>query len=135
MGAIANAEEAYANARIGGDPETAVFTVGAGDPFRMHVLMPSAVGRGSTFDLHGHVWQRDPYVCVGDDDLGVPGKCDMGNYLLERKGQAYQTSRSDHTQVFSNTRMDGPMRMEDMVCCYRSPIRLMPSSNPAIWTR
>jgi len=53
--------------------------VAAGDPFRMHVLMPFAPGRGSTYDLHGHVWQRDPYVCPGDSDLGLSGKCNMGN--------------------------------------------------------
>ena len=60
-----------------GDPETAVFNVTAGDKFRMHVLMPFSPGRGSTYDLHGHVWQRDPYVCPGDSDLGLAGKCDM----------------------------------------------------------
>jgi len=43
----------------------------------MHVLMPFSPGRGSTYDLHGHVWQRDPYVCPGDSDLGLAGKCDM----------------------------------------------------------
>jgi len=79
-----DADMAFSNALIGGDPETPVFTVQAGDPFRMHVLMPFAVGRGSTYDLHGHVWQRDPYVCPGNGDTGaiavyLPGKCDMGN--------------------------------------------------------
>ncbi|MDH3280886.1 MAG: hypothetical protein OEQ18_07130, partial [Gammaproteobacteria bacterium] len=65
-------------------PETGVFTVAAGTPFRQHVLMPFSPGRGSTYDLHGHVFQRDPYVCAGDGDVQVPGaplrgKCDMGN--------------------------------------------------------
>jgi hypothetical protein len=60
-----------------GDPETAVFQVKPGEQFRMHVLMPFSPGRGSTYDLHGHVWQRDPYVCPGDTDLGLDGKCDM----------------------------------------------------------
>jgi len=69
-----------------GDPETAVFSVPPGDPFRMHVLMPFAAGRGSTFDLHGHVWLRDPYVCPGDADLGIAGKCDMGNGHAGRSG-------------------------------------------------
>jgi hypothetical protein len=62
-----------------GDPETAVFEVARTEPFRMHVLMPFSPGRGSTYDLHGHVWQRDPYVCPNDTDLGLPGKCNMGN--------------------------------------------------------
>ena len=70
--------EAFANSLVGGDPETAVFTVQAGTPFRMHVLMPFSPGRGSTYDLHGHSFQRDPYVCPDDSDLGIDGKCDMG---------------------------------------------------------
>jgi hypothetical protein len=80
MGALANAGDAYSNALAGGvDPETAVFDVAPDQAFRQHVLMPSGPGRGSTFDLHGHVWQRDPYVCPGSADLGLAGKCDMGN--------------------------------------------------------
>jgi hypothetical protein len=88
----------YSNAAYGvdDDPQTAVFTVAAGDPYRMHVLMPFAAGRGSTFDLHGHVWQRDPYACPGYGDTGgkygtdrrvnLPGKCDMGNGLAGANG-------------------------------------------------
>jgi hypothetical protein len=88
-----DAHELFSNtaAGVGGDPQTAVFTVEAGEPYRMHVLMPFAPGRGSTFDLHGHVFQRDPYVCEGDGDTGViqvnlPGKCDMGNGLPGANG-------------------------------------------------
>ena len=82
----ADAAEAYSNDLVGTDPETAVFAVSAGEPFRMHVLMPFSPGRGSTYDLHGHVWQRDPYICPGEDDFAddgatgpLPGKCEMGN--------------------------------------------------------
>ncbi|MDH3531768.1 MAG: hypothetical protein OEO82_02505 [Gammaproteobacteria bacterium] len=80
-----NADMAYSNDLNGiGDPETGVLTVTAGTPFRQHVLMPFSPGRGSTYDLHGHVWQRDPYVCAGYGDTGpdavtLEGKCDMGN--------------------------------------------------------
>jgi hypothetical protein len=81
-----DAHELFSNtaAGVGTDPQTAVFTVTAGDPYRMHVLMPFAPGRGSTFDLHGHIFQRDPYVCEGQGDTGdikviLPGRCDMGN--------------------------------------------------------
>ena len=78
LGGLDNAGEAFANGLIGGDPETPVFTADAGQAFRMHVLMPFSPGRGSTYDLHGHVWQRDPYVCEGDSEFGLDGKCDMG---------------------------------------------------------
>ena len=76
----AEAEKAYHNTLVGGldeDPQTAVFNVKAGQEYRMHVLMPFGPGRGSTFDLHGHIWQRDPYLCKEDSDLGILGKCSM----------------------------------------------------------
>jgi hypothetical protein len=85
LGGQPNAGDAYDNGLVGlktdpaSDPQTAVFDATPGQPFRMHVLMPSGPGRGSTFDLHGHVWQRDPYICDGSADLGLAGKCDMGN--------------------------------------------------------
>jgi len=86
LGAV-TAGDAYSNALAEGvDPETAVFTVARNTPFRQHVLMPFGPGRGSTFDLHGHVWQRDPYVCPGDEHLTLPGKCDMGNGLPGQPG-------------------------------------------------
>jgi len=96
LGGVASAEaaKAYSNTLTGGDPETAVFEVDAGVPFRMHVLMPFAPGRGSTYDLHGHVWQRDPYVCPGDNDLGIPGKCDMGNGIIGSNGTGKVGSRA-----------------------------------------
>jgi hypothetical protein len=92
-----DASKLFSNSAIGdlmdpdSDPQTAVFTVTAGDPYRMHVLMPFAAGRGSTFDLHGHVWQRDPYVCAGYGDKGairveLDGKCDMGNGVAGTNG-------------------------------------------------
>jgi hypothetical protein len=33
------------------------------------------VGRGSTFTVHGHIWQRDPYVCPGENQDNLTGKC------------------------------------------------------------
>jgi hypothetical protein len=77
----AEAEKAYHNSLVGEDPQTAVFTATPGQEYRMHVLMPFGPGRGSTFDLHGHIWQRDPYLCKSDSDLGIVGKCNTGNGL------------------------------------------------------
>jgi len=60
-----------------GDPATPVFNATAGQEARMRLLQPTGVGRGSTFDLHGHLWQRDPYIAgtvpsqtIGDNPIG-----------------------------------------------------------------
>jgi hypothetical protein len=75
LGAVGNAYELYSNSRAGGqDPATPVFTATAGQPFRMRVLEPTGVGRGSTFDLQGHLWQRDPYLDGTTPTGGVPSQ-------------------------------------------------------------
>jgi len=77
FGGVANAHEAYSNslAGVGGDPVTPVFTAQPNQQARLRVLMPHGGGRGTTFNLHGHVWQRDPYVCPGSSHLGLSGYC------------------------------------------------------------
>jgi hypothetical protein len=75
LGAVPNAHEAYSNSRVGGDPVTPVFTVAAGQQTRLRLLEPHGAFRGTTFRLHGHIWQRDPYVCPGSAHLGLAGKC------------------------------------------------------------
>jgi hypothetical protein len=99
FGSIPNVEEFYANGLVdiepnhipaipgvsaAGDPQTPVFRVTA-DPSnpvtdtRMYVLNGASADRDGTFVLHGHVWQRDPYVCTGmSQDASVPltGRCD-----------------------------------------------------------
>ena len=83
LGVVANPEEAYSNALAGGDPATPVFTARGGAPVRMHVLMGAGPTRGSVFHLHGHLWQRAPYVCPGQNDgLGplLNGKCNWTDF-------------------------------------------------------
>ena len=76
FGSVPNAHQAYSNVLAGGqDPVTPVFTAKAGEEARLRVLMASGSGRGTTFNLHGHNWQRDPYVCPGSSYLGLEGKC------------------------------------------------------------
>jgi hypothetical protein len=92
-GAIPNAHAMYANQLVNnadhpnfipaipgvsaeGDPQTPVFRAPAGQPARMHVLNGASADRDGTWMLHGHVWQRDPYVCPGEADLTLEGRCD-----------------------------------------------------------
>jgi hypothetical protein len=52
----------FSNGRVRGEPQTPVFTAPAGMETRMRIGMPHGTNRGSTFTLHGHLWQRDPYI-------------------------------------------------------------------------
>jgi hypothetical protein len=77
LGGVTNASQLYSNNLAGGDPATPVFTASAGQEVRMRLLEPTGVGRGSTFDLQGHLWQRDPYIAgavpsqtIGDNPIG-----------------------------------------------------------------
>jgi len=69
------AHEVYSNGLVGGDPATPVLLATAGKPARIRITNPSGTTRGSTFGLHGHVWQRDPYVCPSEAQDGLSGKC------------------------------------------------------------
>jgi len=77
FGARADAWKLYHNTapQAGEDPATPVYDVVAGAETRMRVLEPTGVGRGTTFTMHGHIWQRDPYLCPDDTTDGIPGKC------------------------------------------------------------
>ncbi len=48
-----------------GDPQTPVYRASPTGPdnARFRVLMPGGHARGTTWTLHGHEWQRQPYVC------------------------------------------------------------------------
>lgn len=53
---------AVSNNLIGGDPVTPVFRANAGTPVRFRLLQPGGHARNNVFVLHGHTWQRQPYV-------------------------------------------------------------------------
>jgi hypothetical protein len=82
FGAQADVWELYNNVQVGGeDPATPVYDVPANAEARVRLLNPTGVGRGSTFTMHGHLWQRDPYVCLDEAGNallitdGLAGKC------------------------------------------------------------
>jgi len=88
MATIVNAHEAYSNglAGVGGDPATPVYTARAGTPFRLHLLQPTGAPRAGVFTLHGHVWQRAPYVCPGSSHHGLAGNCKPTGWLPTQPG-------------------------------------------------
>jgi hypothetical protein len=96
LGAVPNPEDAYSNALVGGDPATPVFTAAPGAPVRMHVLYPAGTSvddlhnRGIVFGLNGHLWQRAPYICPGQNDglPGLTGKCNWTDFPRNATEQA-----------------------------------------------
>ena len=90
LGGVQNSHEAFSNVCCNnggtattadtniGDPVTPVFTAAPGQGLRMRLLEPTGVGRGTTFSLDGHAWQRDPYIAgdvasqtIGDNPIGM----------------------------------------------------------------
>lgn len=54
-----------ANTKVGSistDPQTPVFRATAGQEIRFRVLEPGGHQRNHVFALHGHVWDREPYI-------------------------------------------------------------------------
>jgi len=89
-GSANNAEKAYSNTLItgtgtvsctgtdcAGDPVTPVFKARPGTEVRMHTAVPHGTSRGTTLTVHGHVWQRDPYVCPLESRNNLTGACNM----------------------------------------------------------
>jgi hypothetical protein len=58
-----------------GDPVTPVFRAPAGQPARIHVLNGASADRDGTWMLHGHIWERTPFVCPDEAYLGLAGLC------------------------------------------------------------
>ncbi len=73
-----------------GDPATPVFST-QNRPFRIRVTNPFGTSRGTTFQLHGHLWPRDPYVCPGTKD-GIAGRCAtnvVGSQMIGNNRQSF----------------------------------------------
>ena len=57
------------NTQVGADPQTPVFTVSAGTPVRIRLLQAGGHARNEVFALHGHAWDKEPYI-NGSSKLG-----------------------------------------------------------------
>ncbi|MFK3650793.1 hypothetical protein ACI2IY_20475 [Lysobacter enzymogenes] len=63
-----------------GEPYVPIMTTSVGMETRLRVLMPTGIGRGTIFSLHGHAWARDPYLAERVDDLGYPKGSGPGDW-------------------------------------------------------
>jgi hypothetical protein len=52
------------NTKVAGsaDPQTPVYSIRHGMPVHLRVLMPGGHSRNIVFALHGHEWDKEPYV-------------------------------------------------------------------------
>lgn len=84
---VSQAGDAYANGLVGGDPSVSIFTAKAGSEARIHLLEPTGANRAGVMTLHGHVWQRTPYVCPSSY-MGIAGNCNPTGYYPTISGTA-----------------------------------------------
>jgi hypothetical protein len=79
------------NMQVGGDPVTPIFTARAGQDVRFRVLMAAGHQRNNVFNLHGHIWEEEPY----QQNSTVIGT----NPLSEWKGAQYGVGPGSHFDV------------------------------------
>jgi hypothetical protein len=74
---------ALSNAQVGGDPQTPVFTAKAGTPTIFRFLQSGGHARNNVMQIHGHLWQEEPYVnssrSIGDNLLSEWTGASMGH--------------------------------------------------------
>jgi hypothetical protein len=81
--------DALSNSVVGGeDPVTPVFTAKAGQQVRFRVLHPGGHARNNVFQVHGHIWEEEPYT----NNSTVLGS----NPLSEWKSSQYGIGPSSH---------------------------------------
>ncbi len=79
------------NAQVGGDPQTPIFTARAGQPVRLRLLMPAGHARNDVFQLHGHIWEDEPYM----NNSTVIGS----NPFSEWRGSQYGIGAGSHFDI------------------------------------
>jgi hypothetical protein len=78
FGGVPNSHQSYSNILTANqDPATPVLQAKAGKEARMHVVVPHGTTRGTTINVHGHLWNRHDYVCEGSARNGLTGACTM----------------------------------------------------------
>lgn len=77
---------ALSNSQVGGDPVTPVFVALRGKPVRFRLLHPGGHQRNNVFQVHGHVWEEEPFITpigstVGSTQIGSNPLSEwMGSY-------------------------------------------------------
>ncbi|HEX8692439.1 MAG TPA: hypothetical protein VF746_08480 [Longimicrobium sp.] len=86
-----NFAQSLSNSQVGGDPQTPVFRSEDGQQTLFRVLLSGGHARNSVFNLHGHIWDEEPYI---DNSTDV-----SFNPLSERKGMLSGHGPSNHYDI------------------------------------
>jgi hypothetical protein len=97
---------AVSNTQIGGDPSTPVFTAKAGTPVRIRVAEHAGHTRNGVFNLHGHIWQREPYVTGS-----VPSQTIGNNPLSEYRSMQEGLGTGNHFDIVLQNGAGGAFRI------------------------
>jgi len=85
---------AVSNSLVGGDPATPVFTAKAGTPVRFRLVSPGSLNRAGVFQMHGHIWQREPYAAGS-----VASQSISNNPLSEYRGAQEGMGMNNHFDI------------------------------------
>nr|MBA3438566.1 copper oxidase [Pyrinomonadaceae bacterium] len=91
------------NMQVSGDPVTPIFTASAGMPVRFRILEPGGHARNTVFQVHGHIWEEEPYM-NGSRVIGT-------NPLSEWKGSQGGHGPSNHFDVVLKNGAGGGFRV------------------------
>ena len=91
------------NQQVGGDPVTPIFTAKAGTPVRFRVLNSNGHARNNVFQVHGHIWQQEPYI-NNSTQIG-------NNPLSEWKGAQQGHGASNHLDAVPENGAGGARRV------------------------
>jgi hypothetical protein len=89
FGAVVNAGSLFSNTiavPVNADPSVPIFVARAGQAIRIGMTVPNSSNRASTFQLHGHVWPRDPFLALRIDAGGFPTSANIDNVGSVRIG-------------------------------------------------
>ena len=91
---------------VGGDPATPVFTATPGTPVRIRLADPGGHNRTGVFGVHGHVWQREPYVAGT-----VPSQTIGNNPTSEFRGAQEGIGSGNHFDLVLQNGAGGVFRV------------------------
>ncbi|HEX8353690.1 MAG TPA: hypothetical protein VF611_12365, partial [Pyrinomonadaceae bacterium] len=91
------------NSMVGEDPVTPIFTARTGEAVRFRILHPAGHARNNVMQVHGHIWEEEPYT-ANSTVLG-------SNQFSEWKGSQYGVGPGSHFDLLLKNGAGGAFRV------------------------